>query len=428
MRFRAYMGLAVCLLVTGSATALAFGGQGKAIPFSTKSEEAKQNIRDFVLAIETFQPPTKLTELAQKAVDEDSNFAFGHYALSVAQPTPAQAQAELDKAMELSANANEGEREYIHAMSLVRAQPPDLDGALAIFLKLRKDYPGDRMVPMLMGQIHSNQGKTKEALEDFTAAAKIDDSTPRVHAFIGNLLLVDGKFEEARARFDKSLAMSSQDTAPFFPYVGPAFADLYEGDVDSAIKRVDAYLEAYNRTGGPQVFPAVFIWNLKARINLEHNRTEEALRCYESGSETVPESSIPDDQKQIWLGRSIHGKARTLAKMGRFEEARVEAAKIKKMIEEGGEQGKQFLDALHYLNAYIDLEAGDYAKTVDELKQIQQPNDFHKAMLARAYEKLGENDKAVATYREIVASGQNTVERALVYREAQKKLAASTPS
>ncbi len=428
MRSKPNIGLVLCLLITGSASALASGGQGKSIPFSTQSDEAKQYIREFVLAVESFQPPNKLTELAQKAVDLDPNFAFAHYALSVAQPTPAQAQAELDKALELSAKANEGEREYIHAMSLVRAQTPDLEGALAIFAKLRKEYPGDRMVPMLMGQIHSNQGKNKEALEDFTAAAQIDDSTPRVHAFLGNLLLVDGKFEKARSWFEKSLAMSSKDTAPFFPYVGPAFADLYEGNVDAALKQVDTYLEAYNRTGGPQVFPAVFIWNLKARINLEHNRTEEALRCYKSGVETLEGSSIPDDQKQIWTGRFIHGKARTLAKMGRFEEARAEAAKVEKMIEEGGEQGKQFLDALHYLKAYIDLEAGEYAKTVEHLTQIQQPNDFHKAMLARAYEKLGENDKAISTYREIVASGQNTVERALVYREAQKKLAASTPS
>ena len=47
-----------------------------------------------------------------------------------------------------------------------------------------------------------------------------------------------------------------------------------------------------------------------ARINLEAGRLDEALKDYEKGYQSVPGSKIPEDQKQTWLGRLHHGKAR----------------------------------------------------------------------------------------------------------------------
>jgi hypothetical protein len=70
------------------------------------------------------------------------------------------------------------------------------------------------------------------------------------------------------------------------------------------------------------------------------------MKAYEKGYESVPGSTLPEDQKQVWLGRLSHGKARTLAKMGRHEQAWAEAEKVKTMIESGGEPGKQYWPGL----------------------------------------------------------------------------------
>ena len=53
-----------------------------------------------------------------------------------------------------------------------------------------------------------------------------------------------------------------------------------------------------------------------ARINLENGRLDEAMKAYEKGYESVPGSKLAEDQKQTWLGRLHHGKARTLATHG----------------------------------------------------------------------------------------------------------------
>ena len=98
-----------------------------------------------------------------------------------------------------------------------------------------------------------------------------------------------------------------------------------------------------------------------ARINLENGRLDEAMKDYEKGYESVPGSNLPEDQKQTWLGRLHHGKARTLARMGKHEEAWAEVETIKKMIEDGGEEAKQYWPAYHYVAGYAKLEAGDCA-------------------------------------------------------------------
>jgi tetratricopeptide (TPR) repeat protein len=192
--------------------------------------------------------------------------------------------------------------------------------------------------------------------------------------------------------------------------------------VDDSLDSLKTYLGEYKDSGAAQGFPEVFIWNSIARINLENGRLDEAMKAYEKGYESVPGSSIPEDQKQVWLGRLHHGRCRTLAKMGKHEEAWTEAQKIKKMIDDGGEPAKQYVPAWHYLAGYLKLEAGDYKAAVEELKQANAQDPFQTLLLARAYEKLGDKANAKQSFKAVTESSQNGLERALAFPEAKKKL------
>ena len=109
--------------------------------------------------------------------------------------------------------------------------------------------------------------------------------------------------------------------------------------------------------------------------------------------------------------------------MGKHEEAWTEALEVKKMIDDGGEAGKQYVPAWHYLAGYLKLEAGDPAAAIAELTQIEPRDPFQELLLARAYEKKGARAEAQKAYRAVVDSRQNNIERALAYPEAKKKLA-----
>jgi tetratricopeptide (TPR) repeat protein len=414
--------LASALLPIVAIVCLAAGKSNgsKKIEFSTDSKEAKDCVAQIVQRIETFQFGPDLNALAKKSIEADPKFAFGYYLVGTTSATPEDVKQYSDKATELAKSASDGERRYIEAVLLTRAQKPA--EALTMFLELEKQYPGDRMVQMLLGQVYTNLGKYDESNAAFEKAIKLEGSTPRAYAFMGNNELMKGNYDKARQLFNTSLGKQVKGSAPFMPNYGLAYANVYKGDIKAAVKTLEAYVTDYNASTQQQNFPAVFIWNSIARLHLEYGKPEDAMKAYEEGYKTIPSSNLDETQKKIWLGRLHHGKARTLAKMGKKEEAWKEAETIKKMIEEGGKDGEQFWPSYHYVAGYLKLEAGDYAKAVEELKQTDLTDPFHKLLLARAYDKTGDGGNAQKLYKEITEFNQLTLERALSYPEAKKRL------
>lgn len=411
---------AVLLLAGMSASASTGAANGKKIEFTTKSKEAKDYVAQIVRRIESFQFGPDLNALAKKAVEADPEFAFAHYLVGTTSATPEEAKVHTDRAVELAKKASEGERRYIEAVLLVRTQK--IPEGLAIFSELSKQFPEERMVQMMIGQANTNIGKLDEAKAAFERAIQLDGSTPRAHTFIGNVYLLKGDYGKAREYFRTALGKSVKDSAPFGPNYGLAYSYVYEGDMKSALKTLEAYQAEYERSTAQQNFPAVFIWNSIGRLYLESGQPAEAIKAYEKGYATIPGSKLTDIEKKTWLGRLHHGTGRALAKLGKHEEAWKEAEMIKKMIEENGKEGEQFWPSYHYIAGYLKLEAGDYAKAVEHLKQTDLNDPFHKLLLARAYEKMGDEANAQKLYKEIVSFNVINLERALSYPEARKKL------
>ena len=408
-------------VLCAAAAAAAYAGDAKTITFTTKSDEARREAQEAVRRIETFQQGALIQEAAKKAIAADPDFAWGHYLLAAATFPPPQAKPEHEKALELAAKASPAEQKYLAAMKLNREQKGK--EALESFKQLREEFPDERLVHMMIGQLSLNQGLYADAQKSFEKAIAIDGSTPRAYAFIGNALMLQGEYAQARAKYDTALAKRAPGTAPGGVFYPRSLSYLYEGNVDQALAGLQAFLGEYKQNKLDANFPEVFIWNSIARINLENGRLDAAMKAYEEGFKSVPGSKLEENEKKVWMGRLHHGKGRTLARLGKHEDAWKEAETIKKMIDEGGEEGKQYVPAYHYMAGYLKLEAGDGPAAVEHLKQADQNDPFHKLLLARAYEKTGDKASAKKAYEEIVAFKTNNLERALAYPEAKKKLA-----
>ena len=386
---------------------------------TTKSPAAHDQLVELQRRIESFQFGPANEELAKKIVAADPDFALGVYYLSAVTAPPGN-QKHLDRAVELARTASDAERRFIEIMVVARGKNPEQ--AMAPLTQLTVDYPQERLFFMLLGQNAAGLGKQEEAKAAFEKAIALDPETPRAYAFVGNYYLMKGDYEKAREMYRRARAKTPAGVAPGQPTYSTAFTHLYEGHVDEALATLRSYLDEYKTKRAAVDLPEVFIWNSIARINLENGRFDEAMKAYEKGFESVPGSSLPEEQKKIWLGRLHHGRGRTLARMGRHEEAWAEAATIRKMIDEGGEAGKPFEPSYHYLAGYLKLEKGDYPAAIEHLKQADQDDPFHKLLLARAYDKAGDKDNARKAYEDVVNSAQNGLDRALAYRETKTRL------
>jgi len=397
---------------------------GSRFEWTTKSPEARKLLTELQLRIENFQFGPANFELAKKIVAADPSFAMGQYYLSVVTP-PADAEKEYQKARELAKSASDGERRFIEGMIHVRVnQGVDFKKSIEPLEALAKDYPGERLIQVILGQLYNGDAQASKARVAFERAQAIGPKTARVDAFLAGDDLLKGQYGKARATYLAVEKRLPKGSVPFAIRFGVTFSHLYEGHVDEALESLRTYLGEYKAVGLDQQFPEVFVWNAMARINLENGRLEEAMKAYEKGYESVPGSNLPEDQKQTWLGRLRHGKARVLARMGKHEEAWAEVEAIKKMIEDGGEPAKQYWPAYHYVAGYAKLEAGDHAKAVEHLKQADTNDPFQTLLLARAHAKLGQKDEARKAYQKILDSQWVGIERPLAYPEAKRKIQA----
>ena len=390
---------------------------------TTKSEAAREQFREMQKMVESFQggPPTAAA--VRRILELDPEFAMATYYLSASTPQ-AEQQKHLDKAVEQAKKASEGERRFIETMVIARGKTPA--DAVEPLRKLIADYPGERTLYMILGQTLAGLGRQEEAKAAYEEAIRIDGSTPRAYQLLANYHLMKGDYAKARDLYAQARTRIPKGVPPGAVAYPTAFTYLYEGNVDKALATLEGFVDDFkSSTARPGPLPEVFIWNSIARVNLEHGRLEAAMKAYEKGFESVPGSALDEEQKKIWLGRLHHGRGRTLARMGKHAEAWKEAETIQKMIAEGGERGKQFEPAYHYLAGYLKLEAGETAAAIEHLLKSDVADDpFHKLLLARAYEKAGKKEEAKKLYTEIVNFPQSTMERALAYPEAKKRLAA----
>jgi len=396
---------------------------GRTFTLTTKSEAAQKQLRELQHMVETVQGGQPVAARARAILELDPEFAMAMYYLSASTP-PAENQKHLDKAVELSKNASEGERRFIETMVIARGKTPA--DAVEPLRRLVADYPGERVLYMLLGQNLAGLGKHDEARAAYEQAIKVSGDTPRAYQMLANYHLMKGDYAKAREMYGQARSRVPKGVPPGAPAYGTAFTHLYEGDPDKAIAVLTAYIPEFNNaTVRFGELPEVFIWNSIARINLEHGRLDAAMKAYDKGFESVVGSKLGEEEKKIWTGRLHHGRGRTLARMGKHAEAWKEAETIQKMIADGGERGKQFEPAYHYLAGYLKLEAGETAAAIEHLKKSDVDDDpFHKLLLARAYEKSGQKDEAKKLYTEIVNFPQSNMERALAYPEAKKRLAA----
>lgn len=395
---------------------------GRHFEWTTRSEEAKRLLAELQSRIESFQFGAANVELANKLVAADPSFAMGEYYLSAVLPDPDESLRHYQKSRELAKNASEGERRFIEAMSYARLnQGVDFAKSIPPLEALAQDYPGERLIYVILGQLDNGDAQGAHALAAFQKARALGPS-PRVDAFIANDDLLKGEYARARASLEGVEKSLPKGSVPFPVRFGITFSHIYEGNTDAALQSLQTYLAEYKSVGLDKQFPEVFIWNAMARINLEAGRLEEALKDYDQGYASVPGSSLPEDQKQTWLGRLHHGKARTLARMGKQEEAWREVETVRTMILQGGEAGRQYWPAYHYVAGYAKLEAGDYPAALEHLMQADPKNPFHTLLLARAYEKVGRKDEAKKAYQAVLDSEWAGIERPLAFPEAKLKV------
>lgn len=243
-----------------------------------------------------------------------------------------------------------------------------------------------------------------------------DGNTAQARTIIQTLLNSEA-MPEARAQAQRAMAMSY----------------AFDGDCANTVKyeeMVIAYWQTREQAEPQNAFyQEGELANEGARVCIDAGDLNAAERMYRRGTELgLKEPDPKTHPRSLWDYRLAHALGRLAARRGDKAEAQRQIAAARKILDGDSAMAVQQERFFPYLVGYVALYTNDLPTAEAELTRAigmrgNERDPFMQCLLAMAYEKLGKQDEARATYQKAydLATAHNPP-AAFVRPFARKKL------
>jgi tetratricopeptide (TPR) repeat protein len=284
--------------------------------------------------------------------------------------------------------------------------------------------PAQRQQPEFIkqGQQLMREGKMEEALALYRKTLESSPDSFPANIAAGNVLDLMGKGEEARKYFQKAIDAAGKPDQKASAERAMAMSYAFEGNCKKTVEFEQKVFDYY--VSVRDFFQQGEIADEAARACIDSGDLDTALHWYQVGHDTgLKEPDIKPARVDLWNFRWEHAQARLAARRGNLAEAQDHVTAAKAILDKGAipEQAQFF----PYLRGYVAFYGQDYKTAVEELLKANQNDPFIQCLLGQTYEKLGERDKAIESYRKGAAAIAHNPPAAYAVPFAKKRLASS---
>ncbi|HEV2389074.1 MAG TPA: hypothetical protein VGS20_17675 [Candidatus Acidoferrales bacterium] len=268
------------------------------------------------------------------------------------------------------------------------------------------------------GRKLSSEGKQDEALAAYRQALVASPDLYQAHLLSGAALDLKGDYRQAREELAKGIEGAPAKAKPQAMKT-MAISYAFTCDVKQATKYEQQAFDA--QLAAKDFYAAGESADELARIDLECGELNAAAKWYRTGYETgLKKPDIKQAEKDLWEFRWEHAQARLAARRGNHAEAERHVAAAKAILDKG--DNKDQMRFFPYLTGYVAFYAGDYKTAIADLQQADQRDPFILSLLARAYEKSGDQAQATGYYRKVLALNIHNPPGAFARPLAEKKV------
>lgn len=265
-----------------------------------------------------------------------------------------------------------------------------------------------------------NDGKRAEAAAIYREVIAAHPSHVEALLGLGRILVVEGAVGEGRRHLAAALAAAS-DTQRNPALSTLAIAHLFEGDGPGAAKLYQQVFESQVKANA--MGPAANTANALARVLLETGDLDGAETWYRTGYETSAKiQDAPAGGADLWTMRWRHAQGRIAARRGQFDAARDHLAAVDALVTKGTLPDGQRSFAPQ-LAGYIAFYQGRDDDAIDALGKADQQDPFVLSLLAQAYERKKDVEKAREFYARVMTRPGFSLQLALARPLAARRLA-----
>ncbi len=298
------------------------------------------------------------------------------------------AAAELQRAVDINPS-------FIPAWNMLgyaRRNLNDYPGAEQAFLKYIELNPTDANPYDSYAELLLKEGRFEEAITRYREALKVDSTFNASRFNLASPLVYLGRHEEARRELQELLARARNDGERQTAHFGMAMTYFDEGNYDAALKELQANGEiaAKNDDIAQLAGNAITIGMLQWQF--EYN--EDAIVSFKRAVEIVEGSKLAPTQIAATERAALYGEALIALQRDDLTKAKTLIDSYASLANAAGTV--DVMRQLHELNGRLALAKKQYDKAAEELSQanLQRADLLYK--LALAQKELGEHQKALA--------------------------------
>jgi tetratricopeptide (TPR) repeat protein len=248
----------------------------------------------------------------------------------------------------------------------------------------------------------------------------------------------EGKGAEARVIWQRLIDNAANPAAKAAMQRRMAMSWGFEGHCDNAVKYEEMVIAYWVTREKEEAQNAFYqqgeMANEAARVCIDAGDLKTAERMYLRGAELGNREPEPRTHpRSLWDYRTAHARARLAARRGDKSEALKQVALARKALDSDTAMARPQERFFPYLVGYVALYTGDLPTAEAEFTRAvaMRGNDddpYQHFLLALTYEKLGQEEKARATYQKAydLATSHNPP-AAFTRPAARKKLEGAKP-
>jgi tetratricopeptide (TPR) repeat protein len=270
------------------------------------------------------------------------------------------------------------------------------------------------------GQQLMREGNLEGALALYRQTLESTPVSVPANIAAGDVLDLMGKGQEARKYFQKAIDVAEKPEQKASAERAMAMSYAFEGNCKKTVEFEQKVFDYY--VSVRDLFQQGEIADEAARVCVDSGDLDTALHWYQVGHDTgLKEPDIKPTRVDLWNFRWEHAQARLAARRGNLSEAQDHVTAAKAILDKGAipEQAQFF----PYLRGYVGFYGQDYKTAMEELLTANQNDPFIQCLLGQTYEKVGEKDKAIESYRKAAAAIAHNPPAAYAVPFAKKRLA-----
>ncbi len=312
--------------------------------------------------------------------------------------------------------------------SYVFGQPRDLKQAEIHMKHCAEIDPKEAKCRENLGDVYRGMNKLEDARKQYGEALKLDPGLSVASLKKGHINSFLGNYQEAFADYDKGVAGAKLSNKINYANYR-AFTHVHAGDPTAAIQDLSKLVSSAGSMGlsvDEAGASKIFTLTNEATIALHNNMFDQSksiLSQLESvQAETAKQVQDPNFSR-LQKAALVLLQSQLAARRGDHPAAKAKAEENRKLVE--GDTNPRRMEGYYGLLGLISLLQKDYAAAVENYKKADLTIIYNKYHYAIALDSSGKKEEARKLFEEVAEWNFNSVDFALVRKDAMKKTTVS---